>query len=224
MSNERLVEYVALEYQIKKHMDDIIQNAFFTKDYKTLQKIKYKIFKLAPKCKNAYIPEVKTAIIYITQRYQDEENSACLILHQTAHHICNELYNSMEHDDKFYMIFRKLLYSAIDLKKMRSNSIFHISEHFYDYTKIVEIGREYIRRRTHVKINNGVMLEIYNAHNNKDILHRDGFYWNNFRYCWYKEFKSEAEARKEVNKYLSCGIKKIYIRPLHVFPLKPYSL
>lgn len=200
-----------IEYVLRKHINEIIDNLDMSNE--DLRK-RYKWFKLeiSNEFKKNSSGEYKTdehkIIVYQTDNHINA-NEVCTILHELAHHcdLCNR--GTINHQKEFYEMYRKLIYSALDLKKITKEEMVEMNYSNSDYRKVQKILDEYVEKSPRIKINdkNVADLHIYNCYEYKDILRRMGYHWNQRNKSWYKTIEI-TEIEMEVETLQSFGIKE----------------
>ena len=188
---------MSIEYDLKKKLDEIIDNAFQDIEQEKREKLKW--FRLNIQLKNKksyhgfYNAENHTIVI---NNISDEGNNILTLLHEVAHHIDWCIYGKTGHQKEFYEVYEKLLYSALDLDMVSLYQLKHAKQRSTDYTKVQKILDSYKphkvkgRKKTY-------LIQISNAYEQKEILKENRYHWNKVSKTWDKKVESEEERDKE---------------------------
>lgn len=204
---------MSAEYTLKKQIDKIIENAFY--DIEEDKKKRYKWFKLVlsdtsfKSFSGRYIPAARTVEVYdITDQ---ESNNISTLLHEVAHHIdyCNTI-GGNGHQKEFYDIYIKLIYSALDLNKIKLEEFKKMKYRNTDYNKIQKILDKYVRQEPHIKINEDelIVIKISDGFDYKSDLFKLQYHWNKLTKTWDKEDINKEDLDNEKRQILNLGIKE----------------
>ena len=203
--NKNPPEFKVYEKVVKKHLIEIIHNAFyFDRDIESY--INFKLIMIENEDRDricAYFPKSKTVRCY---KYSIEScDNIASILHEVAKHICIEMFGEMS-TNNFYGIYKKLLHSLFDLNKMAHSQMYELDSSLQSYSETISIVKQYLRRRPRISVRGSTVLEIYNSYEQKELLKEYGFVWDTFRKCWHIEIEKYEDAMNLTNELLEKGV------------------
>lgn len=198
---------MTIETQLKEQLNNIIDNALFDDPLKE----KYKSFhlKVSDKINNSYSglynPEDKS--IEVIDVRGEETSSHSTLLHEVSHHIDYVKNGKTGHKKEFYDIFRKLIYSALDLGYIDRKKMLAMPKRNTDYSKVIKMLKEYKPKEPVITPNVSKLLAVAKAYQFKDLLKSKGFSWNKVNRTWEK-----VVATKDIDilakELIDCGINK----------------
>ena len=190
------------EDTLRNHLNEIIDH-LDTEDPELIRK--YKNFKLeisnrVYKGKSGdYDRRTMKIRITITSSHNNA-NEVSTTLHELAHHInyCNG--GQRGHGADFYSVFRELIYSALDLKKITLEEMKSMNRSNTDYSKVMKMLDEYEKRQLVKETDKRFEYEINVpgiAENDPQLIPY-GYKYNQRRKTWYKNVDPElVEYEKE---------------------------
>lgn len=195
---------MSAEYNLHKKLDLIIDNCLdkFAVDDKTKEKFKWYKLKIVNKnlktYNGRYYFKEHTIEIYNLDT-ADDINRIKTLIHECSHHIDYCIRNKSDHDDNFYKIYQKLLYSALDLEFVDYDELLNMNINSRDYDKVMAMLKGY--KQSPVKIDvdeeDKVIFKISNCYKQKDDLKDNEYHWNAVSKTWDKEvFEYDLEEEK----------------------------
>ena len=126
----------------------------------------------------------KTHHIRIFNLYRDNSAIIATTLHEVAHHIdwCNR--GDTSHDAEFYVVFKKLLFAALDLGVFSKGSYLNAIRDSSDGNKVRKILSGYTPNSN--KKNQKMKITIENGYEIRKILSDIGFRYNRQSKAWEK--------------------------------------
>ena len=190
------------EDTLRRHLDEIIDN-LGVEDPDLIRK--YKNFKLEISnriyASKSGDYDRRTMKIRITKTSShNNANEVSTTLHELAHHInfCNG--GERGHGTDFYNVFRELIFSALDLKKITLQEMKNMNRSNADYSKVMKMLNEYENRPSCRRSEEKFEYEINVpgiAENDPQLIPY-GYKYNQRRKTWYKNVDSAlVEYEKE---------------------------
>lgn len=185
-------------YQLKVMLNDIVDQAF-TDDPKLKS---YKAFYIEVldkdyKGRNGdYNPN--TRHIRLMNTYRDEKKLVVTAIHELAHHINHIQGNTDVHGKGFYANYKKLLYSALDMKLFDKNEYISLVKENRDSQseyKVIRMIQDYIPKDVEYKKNKFKII-IFGGYDIKETLKQRGYKFNKIGKAWELEV-DETEKEKE---------------------------
>ncbi len=198
-------------YELKKHLHRIIEQAY--KDDPKLAAYKDFQLRLRDEEMNSstgtYDPNDHT--IEITNLADGEANNLCTLIHELCHHIETCQRGKTGHQKSFYDIYAKLLYAALDLKRISLHDFQNMEHRNSDYAKVQKILRSYVAKDTAVDAEKTVA--VVNAYAIKEELKKYGYHWDDLNRAWTRTLHVR-EAQAEYDRLISTGVKADTIQML----------
>jgi len=160
--------------------------------------------------------------IRIFNLYRNDAAIVATTIHELAHHIDNMNRGTSDHSKEFYVVFKELLYRALDMQLFSKEEFLEANRDASDSNKIAKMISEYLPKETGYKkdLKN---IEVTNGFLYKELLKSRGYKWNGINKVWEKEFSyDEIEAEEQ---FLTEKRTDIYLKQSHGphFPQKNVS-
>ena len=195
---------MSAEYQYKKQLETIIENAYLEDPKLYLYKKFYlKILDRATKSYSGLYYEKKREI-RVMDIHGDEGNNISTLLHELAHHIDYVKNGKTGHQAPFYEAYKNLIYSALDLGYVEMKTLREMAHRNVDFNKVQKILDGYVRSEPMINLEHKTVISISNSFSIKETLRKRGYYWNGVNKSWYKEI-SEDDVDDEIAAILSLG-------------------
>lgn len=121
---------------------------------------------------------------------RSEGNAELLItaLHGASHHIDTISRGYSLHDADFYLIHKRLLFAAMDMRLLEKDDIVHSSSRARNRDKLAKLVSEYVRRPINNTDNSeNTSILVYSAYSQRDMLKSKDYHWNPIELCWTKD-------------------------------------
>lgn len=143
-----------------------------------------------------------TIVIYNLERGTKEVLKTNI--HEIAHNVEFSLFGETKHSKRFYLIYKRLLETAIKLGLLTFEEI----KNLYDIQRLVEIHGPITPKYGSLKhlVENKTIIKVNQSYSVKDILKSRGYTYNRLEQNWIKEINSES-VDQEIN-YLSTIVDK----------------
>ena len=198
---------MAIEYQLKKQLDNIIENAFCDDPkVETYKKFRLKISDRNVRSYSGTYNE-RTNTIEIVDIRGKEANNISTLLHEVSHRIEKHMYGKTGHQKTFYEIFRKLIHSALDLGYIDKDEMKQMDHRNVDYKKVMKMLDSYVKCEPKIEVLKTKLIEVSNSYSIKDKLRENNYYWNSVSKTWTKEVYNSL-INSELKKLESLNIQK----------------
>lgn len=118
-------------------------------------------------------------------------------IHELSHHIDYMQRGETNHDRYFYAVYRRLLYTALDMKIFNKNEYMGCLRDSTDDMKVRKMLQEYRPKDSGYK--KGMKrVVVSHAFEIKDILKSRGFMYNSFNKTWEKEIEESGIPEEEL--------------------------
>lgn len=182
---------MAIEYQLKKQLDNIIENAFFDDHKKDLyKKFRLKVNDKAVKSYSGTYNE-RTNTIEIVDIRGKASNNISTLLHEVSHRVEKAMHGKTGHQKTFYEIFKKLLYSALDLGYIDYEEMLDMDHRNVDYNKVMKMLNNYAYSKPNIDIDVNKLIEVSNSYQQKEDLKKLGYHWNAVGKSWVIECSND---------------------------------
>lgn len=188
-----------LNVKIKKTLEDIVDNTYIHYPEQQLELFKRFFIKLVSKQLKSkhghYVENTHTIEIFNLERTTDNIIKTCI--HELAHHVDFCLHGKTGHQQEFYDEYRKLLYSAFNMRLVNPYSF---TDDSADATKVKKIVEEWTPNYVEYK-NDRLLVSVPNAFMQKESLKENKYHWDGLQDLWIKEIS--AEEREQEENYLN---------------------
>lgn len=199
--------------KIKKTLNDIIKNTYVENINPAYYKFYIEISNEVSKTKHGYYNE-KNQKIKIYNTYRDDDSVLCTTIHELAHHIdyCNR--HTSDHQKPFYAVYRKLLYTAMDMGIIDKYKFLSIVKDATDYSKVLKMMEEYVPNPIEYK-KNVYLISVYDCYAIKDILKEKGYHYNGNTSAWEKEIMDVEEEKVWLSQFEEIRIEITNANKIH---------
>ncbi len=175
-----------LNKRIKRLLEDIIDKAYF--DESDYMRDKYKGFYLMIDSSNKssfhgkYKPSSQT--ITIVNMYRGTGATVATCLHELAHHIDYMKNGVTGHQKPFYLAFRRLIYTSLDMGITQKNDFITTDSSYSN--KVKDMIDEYIPHPIKYVPPEEKMIRVKGAYEKRHLLKEFEFSWNSIEQTWEK--------------------------------------
>ena len=135
-------------------------------------------------------------------------------IHELSHHVDYMQRNHTNHDSRFYAVYRKLLYAALDMEIIRKQDYFNCIKDSRDATKVTKMLEEYQPKKTGYK--KGLKrVCVKRAFEIREALKQRGYTYNSYDKSWEKEIEAQRQPEEE-SFLISIGAEYVINNALHL--------
>lgn len=175
-------------YEIKKILDDIIRNTY--ENEVTPEKLRnmfyYRVVlenKISKTRHGFYRP--KERCVTILNLYRSETQLVCVAIHELAHHVDYMFRGTSDHYKPFYVVFKRLLYTGLDMGLFTREDAFEMKTDAADSNKIKSMLLDYKPNPIEYK-NDKKRIIVKNGFSIKEKLKEKEFRYNSISFSWEK--------------------------------------
>lgn len=183
--------------EIKKVLNDVLDYTY--KDSEKLERYKKFFVEITNKNMKSkhgdYNP--RTHHIRIFNLYRADAAITATTIHELAHHVDTVNRGNSAHDDKFYEVFQKLLFTGLDMKLFTIEEFLTANKDASDSNKIVKMLERYEPGEIEYK-KDMQRICVCNCYTVKDTLKQHGYHYNAIGKEWYKEV-SKDDVQQETD-------------------------
>ena len=117
-------------------------------------------------------------------------------IHELSHHIDYVQRKESHHDKRFYAIYRRLLYAALDMRIIDKYEYMGIVKTTSDASKVMKMLQAYHPRYTDYK-KNMIRIVVSRAYEIKEDLKKEGYSYNAYKKTWEKELTEKEYDERE---------------------------
>jgi len=183
-----------MNYKIYKILCDIVAETYKDADEEKLQKYKKFHVELQNRELKSKLGDycMQTKAIRIFGLSRDSKFIVRTCLHELAHHIDNMNRGTSDHSDLFYAEYRKLMYTALNMRILTPEMFENAdnNDNSSDKNKVMKMLDEWIPEYVEYKEGEKI-ISVKNCYERKDVLKARGYKWNGVNSTWEKEFNNE---------------------------------
>lgn len=189
--------------KVKLILDDVVSYTY--KESSKLDAYKKFYVEIIDKKMNSFHGDYNSAThhIRIFNLYRDDSAIIATTIHELAHHIDNCNRGTTNHDKEFYMVFRELLYTALNMRIFDKVEFHQATKDASDRKKIDKMLAEYEPVPIEYK-RDCFIIEVTECYHVKDVLKAAQYSWNKINSTWEKEvpvtkLEEEKQFLSELN-------------------------